>query len=489
MRMSRSPSLAATLSFLLPGLGQLSLGAARRGVVQGLPAVALLLAVVLALIADARGFLLALLTPQLLVAILLVNLGLTIWHVASITDAWRLAERRRPARAARPRSPGRSAVLVTALLVATLGIHGALEAITYQVYATVTAVFVPSGPDGGWIPEPSFEPSAEPSRPPNTASPSPTTRPTATATPIPTPTPGPTPSPPPAWAADGRLNLLLIGSDAGPDRWSLRTDAIVVLSVDVASGRAALLSIPRNLVGVPLAPESAGAFPGGRFPGLLNALYVYAMGHPAFFPGGEGRGFRAISGAVQELVGVRLDGLVVVNLAGFVRLVDAIGGLWINPPERVVDSRYPLEDGTGHIAIDIRPGCQRLDGRLALAYARSRRQDSDYGRMRRQQAVLVALARQVDPIALLPRVPELLDIARGNLWMTIGQDQLGGLAALAGRVDTTSVRAVSFVPPRYPSHLDNAHLSQIRSAVRTIFDDGGRPAGTAVPTVTPAPCP
>jgi hypothetical protein len=109
--------------------------------------------------------------------------------------------------------------------------------------------------------------------------------------------------------------------------------------------------------------------------------------------------------------------------------------------------------------------------------------------MRRQQAVLVALARQVDPIALLPRVPELLDIARGNLWMTIGQDELGGLANLAGRVDTAGVRAVSFVPPRYPSHLDNAHLSQIWSVVRTIFDDAGGPAGTPVPSVTPAPCP
>jgi anionic cell wall polymer biosynthesis LytR-Cps2A-Psr (LCP) family protein len=86
------------------------------------------------------------------------------------------------------------------------------------------------------------------------------------------------------------------------------------------------------MTGVPLAPESAGAFRNGRFPGLLNALYVYAMGHPKAFPGGASRGFRAVTGAVQELVGVRLDGAVVVNLAGFVRLVDALGGLWIDVP-------------------------------------------------------------------------------------------------------------------------------------------------------------
>jgi anionic cell wall polymer biosynthesis LytR-Cps2A-Psr (LCP) family protein len=110
---------------------------------------------------------------------------------------------------------------------------------------------------------------------------------------------------------------------------------MVVLSVDVETGRAALFGIPRNLVGVPLPPESAGAFKSGRFPGLLNALYVYAMGHPRQFPGGDARGFRAVAGAVQELVGVALDGVIVVNLAGFVRLVDAIGGLWIDVPKRL----------------------------------------------------------------------------------------------------------------------------------------------------------
>ena len=65
---------------------------------------------------------------------------------------------------------------------------------------------------------------------------------------------------------------------------------MIVLSVDIATGKAALFGIPRNLINVPLAPEDAGAFPDGRFPGLLNALYVYAWGHPGQFPGGDARG-------------------------------------------------------------------------------------------------------------------------------------------------------------------------------------------------------
>jgi LCP family protein required for cell wall assembly len=191
-----------------------------------------------------------------------------------------------------------------------------------------------------------------------------------------------------------------------------------VLSIDVASGRAALFGFPRNELNVPLPPESAGAFPNGRYPGLLNSLYVYAMAHDKQFPGGDARGFRAVSGAIQQMIGMPLDGVVVVDLNGFVRLVNAIGGLWINIPQAVHDNAYPLENGSGDVSLSLRAGCQHLNGHLALAYARTRHQDSDYNRMGRQQLVLNALAHQVDPVGLVPKVPDLLAIAKDDLWPT-----------------------------------------------------------------------
>ncbi len=261
---------------------------------------------------------------------------------------------------------------------------------------------------------------------------------------------------------------------------------MIVLSVDVKTGRAALFGIPRNLVGVPLPPESARAVPGGRFPGLLNALYVYAMAHPGSFPGGDARGMRAVSGAIQELVGVRLDGMVVVNLAGFVRLVDELGGLWIDVPEPLVDHMYPLEDGSRLIELRFAAGCQHLGGRMALAYARSRHQDSDYGRMERQQAVLLALRRQLDPVALVPKVPGLLRIARDTLWTTIARADVRGLARLAARVDPRRVARVLFVPSRYSSRLDTAEIRAIRARVRTIF---AGPLPARDPDLAPGHCP
>ncbi|NJD27658.1 MAG: LytR family transcriptional regulator, partial [Chloroflexi bacterium] len=299
------------------------------------------------------------------------------------------------------------------------------------------------------------------------------------------------PEPVPGWATDGRLNLLLMGSDAGPGRWLLRTDTMILLSVDVASGRAALFGFPRNLLNVPLPPESAAAFPSGRFPGYLNALYVYAMGHEAYFPGGEARGFRAVTGSIQEMAGVPLDGAVVISLLGFRDLVKALGGLWIDVPYALYDEHYPDPDGTGRKTIYVPAGCQHLGPEKALAYARSRHSTDDYSRMNRQQLVLEALARQVDPIALIPKTPELLEIARDNLWMTISPDEIPDLAELAARVDTGHIERIMFVPPIYPEYVRKSDVKRMREVVRTIFDIEPTPSGepTPKPEKTPKPCP
>lgn len=267
-------------------------------------------------------------------------------------------------------------------------------------------------------------------------------------------------------------------------------DSINVVSVEVATGRVAIFSLWRYTGNVPLPPESAAGFKNGRFPGWLNALYVYAMGHPDKFPGGEAAGFRATAGAIQELVGVPIDGAIVVNLNGFVDLVDAIGGLWIDIPFAVHDDHYAKPDGSGYIEVNFSAGCQKLKGERALQYARTRHQDSDYGRMRRQQRVIVALARQLDPIAMLPRVPELLDIARDNLWTTIQPNEIADLAELAARVDTEAVQYYLFWPPETPQRLTTAGIQHVRDVVGGIFDAPAPSSSpTPKPTTEPKPCP
>jgi LCP family protein required for cell wall assembly len=429
----------------------------------------------------------AFLRPGVILALLVAIVGLGIYHVLAIQDAYRLGLRQADTRRGwveqsrqRPSIRGGLRALLSPLLVvalaAAIAMYGTLTIVGVKAYDAAVNIFVK--PDTGFvIPVAGFEPTAAPGGEPS-GGPSPTTLgpPDATAAPVPGP----------RWAADGRLNLLLIGSDAGPGRWQLRSDTMIVLSVDVESARAVMFGIPRNLINVPLPPESADAFPNGRYPGLLNSLYVYAIEHPESFPGGKAAGFRALTGAIQQLVGVRLDGVLVVNLTGFVDLIDAVNGLWVDVPYALYDDQYP--SGNGQITVSIPAGCQKLDGTEALEYARSRHSSNDYSRMRRQQVVLRALARQLDPIKLLPKVPKLLDVARDNLWTTIDESQIADLAVLAARVDSARIGQVMIEPPAYPEVLTSAAIRSVRQTVREIFDTAS-PDATPAPKATPRPCP
>jgi len=482
--------VAALLSLVVPGLGQAWLGAARRGLYIVAPIV-IGLAGLLGYVAggDRRQLLDVFLRPGMILALLIAIIGLGIYHVLAIQDAYRLGLRQNGhgpamgegagrARAIRWRIRDVLSPLLIAALVVAIGLYGTLTIVGVKAYSAAQNIFV--APDTGMvIPQMSLEPTATPNMPSTGPTPTSLVPPEPTATPVPVP----------AWAADGRLNLLLIGSDAGPGRWSIRSDTMIVLSVDVESARAVMFGIPRNLIDVPLPAESADAFPNGRYPGLLNSLYVYAEGHPNQFPGkGVGvKGFRALAGAIQELVGVPLDGVIVVNLTGFVDLVDAVNGLWVDVPYTLYDEHYP--SGNGQITVYVPAGCQKLDGTKALEYARSRHSSDDYSRMRRQQIVIRALARQLDPIKLLPKLPKLLDIAGDNLWTTIDQNEIANLAVLAARVDSAKIGQVMIEPPVYPEVLDTAAIRHVRQTVRNIFDANSAPGNTPGPKGNPAPCP
>ncbi|MEO8272482.1 MAG: LCP family protein [Chloroflexota bacterium] len=476
--MSR-PGTAALLSALVPGLGQARLGARRRAALIAIPFVALIVVAAVAVIVDPRNAIDSILSPGVLLAVLVLLVAMGAYHLLAVLDAFRLGNHFGARR--EPPVPRRRALGSPLLLIALSGIvafYGIVEFVGVKAYQATQAIFVNPG-TGLEIPAASFTPR-----------PSPTTGPPPTGPVTAPPPPSPTPVPVPAWEEDGRLNLLLVGSDAGPGRWLARTDTMIVLSVDVASGRAALFGIPRNIVNVPLPPESAGAFSNGRFPQFLNALYVYAYNHPKDFPGADGdtRGFRAVTGAIQELVGQPLDGAVFVNLNGFVDLVDAVGGLWVDLPYSLYDAHYPLPDGTGYIEISIAAGCHKLTGERALEYARSRHMDSDYGRMQRQQRVLVALARQLEPLSLLPRVPDLLDIAKDNLLITIPANEIANLAVLAAQVDTSDIETIQFSPPTYAEYLRTKDIARIRDRFATVFDAPAQSPSPS-PAATPKPCP
>jgi polyisoprenyl-teichoic acid--peptidoglycan teichoic acid transferase len=469
----RSASLAAALSFVLPGLGQGWLGAFRRGLILAMPVLLLVGFGIGTVVFQGRTRALGLmLQPSVLIALLIVNAALLAWRAGAIVDAWRLARRNSPRDGGGNRTTEiLAAVVLAMLLVVTLGMHVGVGYLGYKTYDTITTVFV--------TPE---------------ASPTPTPGPTPSEPGV-TPETTPEPTPAPIWSSDGRLDILLVGGDAGPGRWSLRTDTMILLSVDIASGRAAMFGIPRNMKNVPLPDGPADAFPACRcFPEIINGLYVYAGANPQYFSGGESRGYVALQGAISELTGLNLDGMLVVTLQGFVRLVDALGGLNIYTPYSLYDASYPHEDGRHHEVLWIPAGQHHFDGHTALAFARSRHQDTDYDRMWRQQLTIKALRAQLDPCTLIVRIPELLDIARDSLWTNMPIEQLPDLLGLASRVNTENIARYQFWPPDIPENLDNHGLALIRQMVIDPFPAGAAPgarppsAGTPVPTPPDSGC-
>lgn len=472
MTRPRSPAVAALLSFLFPGAGQAYLGRPWRALLWALPMILVLVGVLAAVLSGPARLVSALLHQEVLVALAAANVALLLYRLAAILDAYL---------GARPTTPGsaswlRPAALSLALLLVATGTMHALFEYYRGAAANSLATIFHSGDAGtDWtLPEPGWETaSPRPSAPSASAPPASGAHETTTAAASPSPSavPSTTPFNGREWARDGRLNIVLLGSDEGPGRWSLRPDAIFLLSVEVETGRAAIFGFWRYMSNIPLPPESAEHFDDGRFPRHLNALYVAAQDNPARFPGNDARGLRVVAGAVQELAGVRVDHYVMVNLNGFVDVIDAMGGLWLDIPERVRDDRYVLETGGRRITLDFRPGCKKLEGRMALAYARTRHQDGDWSRMARQQHVLAAMRRQFDPLEMLPELPHLFAVAGDNLYWTLREEDLVPMAQLAAKVDPDRMQRVLFVPPDYPPELTDETIQAIRARVRGIFDE------------------
>jgi len=460
----QSAVIAALLSFLWPGLGQGWVGSSRRALILAVPMMLLLGAGLLVLIVQGRARSLGLLLqPTVLLLLIALNVAALAYRLFAIVDAYRDASRRWPPVA----NQGRAAlglVLLGVLLGGTLLMHGWLGYVGFKTYDTVVAI----------------------SHPFSSPTPVPLATPPPGETPGPTPEPTPVPTPEPAWGNNGRLDLLLIGGDAGPGRFSLRTDTMVILSVEVSTGRAALFGIPRNLINVPLPDGPAQAFKCRCFPDLLNGLFRYAVEHPDVFPGtNEERGYRAVQGAIAELTGLQIDGQVVVTLGGFVHLVDALGGLEMTTKDSIYDARYPDPLSTRNVELYISRGFHHFDGWHALAYARSRHQDNDYNRMNRQQEVLLALRQQLDPCTLIPRIPELLDIAKDSLWTNIPLDRLPDLFEIGARVHPGTVATYQFWPPDIHEYLDTQSINRVRLMVVTAFF-GAPPSATPVPSAAPS---
>lgn len=244
----------------------------------------------------------------------------------------------------------------------------------------------------------------------------------------------------------GRWNVVLFGGDAGKGRSGLRTDAMVLVSVDRRTGDVALVSVPRNLARLPM-PEGPlrDTFPKG-WTDLANAFYGYVARNPALGDGTEQAPANALKGALAEALGVPIDNYVLVDMGGFIDVIDALGGVQVTLSKRIPSPGNPYEAKHG-VPEFLGPGKVQLDGTTALAYARSREGDSDYRRMERQRCLLASAARQVSPTDLLRRYDDLLKAMERSVRSDLTPEQARQLVDLYARVDRGAIRSLGLAPP------------------------------------------
>ncbi len=227
-----------------------------------------------------------------------------------------------------------------------------------------------------------------------------------------------------------RVNILLVGIDKRPqEQGPPRTDTIILLSVDMKHGDTAMISIPRDLW-VEIAPYHIHA--------KINQ--AYAIGTLRKYPGG---GMALLKNTVAQLTGYPVHYYAMVDFNGFRKLIDLIGGIEVCVPKTIHDEQFPTDD-YGVETLHIEAGCQHMDGELALKYARTRHADSDYGRARRQQQVILAARDKILQARMLPtllmRAPQILRNLSGSLETDIPIDRLVTLARIASKISPDQIR-------------------------------------------------
>jgi LCP family protein required for cell wall assembly len=296
------------------------------------------------------------------------------------------------------------------------------------------------------------------------------------------------------WGDRDRVNVLLLGGDGAVHRPGVRTDSVILASIEVKTGKTVLFSLPRNLRRVPFKPGSrlAQLYPNGFTDGstapnanyFLNAVYRdVPLLHPGVLGRTDNEGADAIKLAVSGALGVRVDYYVLVNLAGFQQLVDAMGGITVNINEPV-----PIGGNTdAHIPPDdyLQPGPdQRLNGFQALWFTRGRYGSTDYHRMARQRCAINAIVEEASPITMLKRYTRLARASKEIVRTDIPRKLLHAFVDLANEVKGKPIKSVSFeLSPQFdPNDPDYDYM---HAAVQAALFPRKAPASTATSTTTP----
>ncbi len=232
----------------------------------------------------------------------------------------------------------------------------------------------------------------------------------------------------PNLALGERVNVLIMGIDRRPsESCPCRTDTMMLATLDPKTMTAALLTIPRDLyVPIPGVGEDR-----------INTANLY--GDLKKLPGG---GPALAKKTVELNLGRRVHYYVIIDFSGFRKAVDAIGGIDINVPKAIDDPTYP-DENYGYKPLHIPAGKIHMNGELALEYARTRHVDNDFGRMKRQIQVMMAIRDKAMRLDILPQLPGLLRTMWGSVQTDMTPQDVIALAQIAAKIKTEDIKTAS----------------------------------------------
>ena len=224
-----------------------------------------------------------------------------------------------------------------------------------------------------------------------------------------------------------KVNIMVLGVDERGDDEG-RSDTLFVMTVDTNTKEIAMLSIPRDTrVKIP-----------GKSWDKINHAYAYG-------------GHKLSKQAVEGLLGIKIDHHIMINIAGFKKIIDAVGGVTIDVEKRMYYND-PYDDNGG-LVIDLRPGIQHMDGATAIQYVRYRDEDGDIGRVERQQKFLKALMNEVASPSVIKKIPAIIREISSVLQSDMSTSEMLNLAKIFNEASKKGLKT-DMVPGK-PAYIDD----------------------------------
>ena len=385
-RRTGSPSLAAFLSFIWPGLGQLYARRRRSALLLAAPVFALA-AVVLFQARRGLAVLMAqLLDPSVAAVVFVAVLALGVWRLIAVLHAFRSA-------GVQPKKRLGERLVLALLMAAIVASHAMGAWYVQSAYQMDQSVFAIGG-DG------------------------------AEAAQLP--------------ASGSRVTVLLAGLDLYSTRSERLYDSLMVVSVDTETKHISMVSVPRDTAGYPLYWGGTGKIKINAIPTYVRNGWLKSPDEPV----------TTLIKQVSYLVGVPINYYGVLDLASFMKVIDMVGGVDITSPSAINDPTYDWLDGSPY-GFQLSAGTHHLDGRHALAYTRSRHGsgNSDYARAGRQQQVFVAVAHKMATPAMAVRLPDLMGQAASLVKTNFPASRVADMVDLAQSAPSANFDNFVLGPP------------------------------------------